>query len=151
MSHLLSSIALMVSLVLLDQASKALGQRVLGANRFSLGPLGCIRVQRARIWLWRGRRDRVVPARTFAAGWVLLWSISAAALLGIAAARPECAFWCAALAGGSLSHALEMSARGWVCDLVCLRFWPAFNLADVGIAVGATGVTWHLALLATSL
>jgi lipoprotein signal peptidase len=30
--------------------------------------------------------------------------------------------------------------RGGVSDYVCLRVWPAFNLADVAITVGAIGV-----------
>ncbi len=30
--------------------------------------------------------------------------------------------------------------RGSVSDYVCLRFWPAFNLADVAITVGAIGL-----------
>jgi signal peptidase II len=42
--------------------------------------------------------------------------------------------------GGALSHALETSVRGSVCDYVCLRFWPAFDLADVALAVGALGL-----------
>jgi len=48
--------------------------------------------------------------------------------------------WCAALLlGGSLSHVIETSRRGRVCDYVCLRFWPAFNLADAAITIGTVG------------
>jgi signal peptidase II len=48
--------------------------------------------------------------------------------------------WCAALLlGGSLSHMIETSRRGRVCDYLCLRFWPAFNLADAAITIGAIG------------
>ena len=38
-----------------------------------------------------------------------------------------------------MSHALETSLRGCIIDYVRLRFWPAFNLADVAITVGAAG------------
>jgi lipoprotein signal peptidase len=43
------------------------------------------------------------------------------------------------LLGGSLSHLLETTRRGWICDYVCLRFWPAFNLADVALTAGTIG------------
>jgi lipoprotein signal peptidase len=44
------------------------------------------------------------------------------------------------LLGGSLSNAMEGSLRGSVTDYVCLRFWPAFNLADVALTAGAVGL-----------
>jgi lipoprotein signal peptidase len=53
---------------------------------------------------------------------------------------PPCGWFAGALLGGSLSHALETSLRGRVVDYVRLRFWPAFNLADVAITAGALGV-----------
>jgi lipoprotein signal peptidase len=34
---------------------------------------------------------------------------------------------------------IETSRRGRVCDYLCLRFWPAFNLADAAISIGAVG------------
>ena len=48
------------------------------------------------------------------------------------------------LLGGSLSNALESSLRGTVSDYVCLRFWPAFNLADLALAAGAIGILAEL-------
>jgi lipoprotein signal peptidase len=39
-----------------------------------------------------------------------------------------------------MSHALETSLRGGICDCICLRFWPAFNVADAAITVGATAL-----------
>lgn len=44
------------------------------------------------------------------------------------------------LLGGSLSHAVESSLRGSITDYICLRFWPAFNLADLALAAGAIGM-----------
>jgi signal peptidase II len=38
-----------------------------------------------------------------------------------------------------LSHMIETSRRGRVCDYLCLRFWPAFNLADAAISIGTVG------------
>ena len=46
---------------------------------------------------------------------------------------------------GSLSNLLEHVTRGAITDYVCLRRWPAFNLADVALTAGA------LSLLATGL
>ena len=48
------------------------------------------------------------------------------------------------LLGGSLSNAVESSLRGTVSDYVCLRFWPAFNLADLAVAAGAVGILHEL-------
>ena len=53
--------------------------------------------------------------------------------------------------GGSLSHGIESSSRGWICDYVCLRFWPAFNIADVAITVGACGLVGRLILMTKAL
>jgi lipoprotein signal peptidase len=47
--------------------------------------------------------------------------------------------------GGSFSHAFESTVRGAVSDYICLRFWPAFNLADVAIVAGGIGVIVTLA------
>ena len=44
------------------------------------------------------------------------------------------------LLGGSLSNAVESSMRGSITDYICLRFWPAFNLADLALAAGAIGI-----------
>ena len=68
--------------------------------------------------------------RTFAAGSLAILS----GLFGL------CGWFAGALLGGSLSHALETSLRGCIIDYVRLRLWPAFNLADVAITVGALGV-----------
>jgi len=51
------------------------------------------------------------------------------------------------LLGGSLSHAVESSLRGGITDYLCLRFWPAFNLADLALVVGAVGTIGELLML----
>jgi lipoprotein signal peptidase len=51
------------------------------------------------------------------------------------------------LLGGSLSHAVETSLRDAVSDYVCLRFWPAFNLADLALAAGAIGALFNLLMV----
>jgi lipoprotein signal peptidase len=92
-----------------------------------------VRVIDAPIWWARGS-FRPTPAMLWIA-----WLAGAGALVALAARLPG-SEWCAALLlGGSLSHMIETARRGRVCDYVCLRFWPAFNLADAAISIGAIG------------
>ncbi|BBY79522.1 hypothetical protein MPUL_06800 [Mycolicibacterium pulveris] len=73
-----------------------------------------------------------------------MWAVSAAALMAAAAALPSSAVFVGLLLGGSLSNVIESSLRGSVTDFVCLRFWPAFNVADVALAAGAVGIGFEL-------
>jgi len=57
---------------------------------------------------------------------------------------PSSALFVGLLLGGSLSNAVENARRGSVSDYVCLRFWPAFNLADLALAAGAIGTLAEL-------
>ena len=72
-------------------------------------------------------------------GWSV-WCFASAILAGLSGFFLMSGWFVGALLGGSLSHVMETSLRGYVIDYVQLRFWPAFNLADVAIAVGAAGV-----------
>ncbi len=135
--------ALAVALLLvplIDQGVKSALRRRLGANAVSLGPLGHLRVVTAGLWLARVAR-RPSPAATWT-----LWTIAAAALVVASAWLPSSRLFVGLLLGGSLSNALESSIRGRVTDYVCLRFWPAFNLADVALTTGGIGVAATLAI-----
>jgi signal peptidase II len=123
-------IAAFLLIPLADQAIKALLRQQLGGRVVSLGPLGSVRVIDAPIWWARGR-FRPAPAML-----LISWLAGTGALVALTARLPG-SEWCAALLlGGSLSHMIETSRRGRVCDYVCLRFWPAFNLADAAITIG---------------
>jgi lipoprotein signal peptidase len=122
----------LIAVPLLDQVVKLLVRR-LHHRSISLGPLGALRVTRGRIWMMR-----VPGRRTFRALWAL-WALAAVPLLVASAVEPRLALFAGLVLGGSLSHAVEMSLRGSICDYVCLRFWPAFDLADVALAVGTVG------------
>src|SRR5262249_18228094 len=123
-------IAAFLLIPLADQAIKALLRQRLGDRVVSLGPLGSLRVIDAPTWWARGG-FRPTPVMLWIA-----WLAGAGALLAVASRLPGCE-WCAALLlGGSLSHMIETSRRGRVCDYLCLRFWPAFNLADAAISIG---------------
>ncbi len=119
---------------LIDQGVKLAVRRGLGANAVSLGPLGHLRVVTARLWLTRVAR-RPSPAATWT-----LWTIAAAALVVASAWIPSSRLFVGLILGGSLSNAVEHSIRGGVTDYVCLKFWPAFNLADVALTAGGIGV-----------
>ena len=116
-----------------DQAIKAVLRQRLGDRVVSLGPLGLIRVIDAPIWWARGGL-RPTPAMLWIA-----WFAGASALVALAARLPGSEWSAALLIGGSLSHLIETSRHGRVCDYLCLRFWPAFNLADAAISIGTAG------------
>ena len=82
-----------------------------------------------------------VPVLTVCA----LWALLAASLVAVGAWLPACRVPVCLLLAGSASNLLEHAARGAITDYVCLRRWPAFNLADVALTAGA------LSLLATGL
>lgn len=124
----------LVLVPLADQVLKLVLRRRLGPASVRLGPAGTLKMLKTRIWLAR-RGGRPRPA-----GMWTLWLLAAGAVTLLSALVPACGWSAGLLLGGSLSHGLESSVRGSVSDYVCLRFWPAFNLADVAITVGAIGV-----------
>ena len=48
------------------------------------------------------------------------------------------------LAGGAVGNLLDRVRLGAVIDYLDLRIWPIFNLADIGICLGATLIVWGL-------
>jgi signal peptidase II len=138
-------IALALGLLLvpvLDQALKVLVLRALAPAAVRLGPLGKLQVVRSRMWLARAGAEP-----NLAKVWTL-WACGTASLVALVAFFPSYG-WCAgALLGGSLSHVVETSLRGCIIDYVRLRFWPAFNLADVAITVGALGILVQMVITA---
>lgn len=124
----------------LDQVLKLLVLRGLAPASVPLGPLGKLQMVRSRIWLARpGFRPNLATVWS-------LWFFAAGSLAVLSGLFPPCGWFAGALAGGSLSHALETSLRGCIIDFVHLRFWPAFNLADVAITVGALGILVQLGI-----
>jgi signal peptidase II len=137
-------IAAFLLVPLADQAIKGLLRKRLGDGAVSLGPLGSVRVIDAPIWWVRGG---FTPTQVML--WIV-WLAGASALVALAIRFPGCE-WCAALLlGGSLSHMIETSLRGRVCDYLCLRFWPAFNLADAAISIGTVGFVVRVILIGQS-
>lgn len=122
----------------IDLVFKLVLRRTLGSRAVALGPFGSLRVVAAQIWLARA------GGRSSAATLWTLWVLAASALIIASTWIPSSRFFVGLLLGGSLSNALESSLRGRVSDYVCLRFWPAFNLADVALTAGAVGVLARL-------
>ena len=126
-------VAGLILVVLIDQTLKLLVLHRLGRESISLGVMGEVTSVHTRIWMAR------VPYRLQLAIIWALWIFGACALAIVNTQIPSNGWFRGLLLGGSVSHALETSVRGCICDYVCLRFWPAFNIADVAITVGAIG------------
>jgi signal peptidase II len=117
-----------------DQTVKRLVHSRVAARRISLGAIGSLRVVHARIWVMR--TSQPVSLR----GMWIIWMTGTALSASMSAIIPDAAWAFGLLAGGAFSHALETTLRGCICDYVCVRFWPAFNFADVALTAGALGV-----------
>ena len=103
--------------------------------------IGRLEVVQTRFWL--ARLSRRVPRFL----WWAVWVLAASALAAATVMAPRCGWSAGLLLGGSLSHLLEGTLRGWICDFVRLRFWPAFNFADVAICAGALGLAREAVIL----
>lgn len=131
---MLAFITGLLTVPMADQLVKYGLRRSLGSGSIPLGPIGAVRLVDSRIWLARGRlrpRNRVL--------WTI-WAFGALVLLGVTLWTPSYGLSAGLLLGGAASHAFESTRRGGVYDYICLRFWPAFNLADVAITVGGFGI-----------
>lgn len=119
-----------------DRLSKvAVGDRfAYGADHRLLGPLFLTHTTNS------GIAFELFPTRT---GFVAFVGLIAVAAMVVFFARvggedPRLAPAFGLLAGGTLGNLLDRLRFGRVTDFVELRFWPAFNLADVFIVSGVT-------------
>jgi signal peptidase II len=122
-----------IAIPLVDQWVKRWLQRYCRDRSVSLGPLGCVKLVSSQIWLARA------CGRPLTLAMVVLWLMSAIALVLWCAYAPACSVFAGLLLGGALSHALESVRTGQVIDYICLRFWPAFDLSDAAITIGGVG------------
>jgi signal peptidase II len=136
----MSVAAVALAVPVADHALKWLLRRALGPRSLSLGALGEVRVRRAPIWLLRA-------ADVGSAALCGVWLAAAAGLVLAAGVLPLPGWSIGLVVGGSLSHALETWWRGSVSDYVRLRGWPAFDLADVALAIGGGGTLVALAVI----
>ena len=131
-----------LSVLLIDHAIKLWVRARAGGRPLRLGALGEIRAVPAQIWI-----VRAAPGLTPRTRWTI-WTVAAIASGAASAMVPALAWAFGLLVGGALSHAIELSLRGSICDHICLRFWPAFEFADVAITAGAAGLIVQLATVA---
>jgi lipoprotein signal peptidase len=108
-----------------DQAAKLLVHRV-----------ASLRVIEGQLWMRRAsyRHPNML--------W--LWVLPAAVLVVVTAWIPSSSIFAGLMIGGSLSNAVEGSLRGSVTDYFRPPFWPAFNIADIALTVGAIGIAVEL-------
>ena len=125
--------ATLLAVFLGDQAIKLLLRRRLGDRAIALGAFGNVRTVTGRLWM-----RRLGPQWSAAAIWCV-WLATAIALVIGSLWVPSSGAFAGLLLGGSLSHAVESSLSGSITDYICLKFWPAFDLADVAITAGAIG------------
>ena len=111
--------------LVVDQVTKLLVHRV-----------GSLPVIEGQLWLRRtGYRHSSL---------LWLWVLPAAALGVVTAWIPSSSIFVGFMAGGSLSNAVEGSLRGSVTDYLRAPFWPAFNIADIALTIGAIGMAVEL-------
>lgn len=131
----------LILILLFDQVFKSFVSHRLEGRSISLGLIGEVRGVQQPIWIARSRHGQKLT---------IIWScwiVAAFTLALVSTVIPLIGCFSLLLLGGSLSHAVETTLRGSVCDYVCLRFWPAFNLADVAIAIGAIGLGIRVLIL----
>jgi signal peptidase II len=80
---------------------------------------------------------------------LLLWVAAFVSLIffaqqGYFFRHPTAQFGLGMALGGATSNLYDRLRRGAVIDFVKVGWWPVFNLADVGICLGATLALWFM-------
>ncbi|MEP7347546.1 MAG: signal peptidase II [Gemmatimonadaceae bacterium] len=89
-------------------------------------------VDRQRVGLVALFCGTVVTLLWLASGAAFFKSPVAAAGLGLAVAGASCNLW-------------DRVRHHAFIDFICIGRWPAFNVADAGVCIGAALALWHLA------
>lgn len=126
--------------LLIDQGSKALVQARLRNRSISWGPLLRFR----RVQNARNLYSTAVGRFLF----VALWFTALACTVVLYAARgwfrqPVACLPLAVAFGGAAGNLLDILRRRSILDFIDLRWWPVFNLADVGIIFGLAVAFWR--------
>lgn len=133
---------LAVAVLLLDQITKLIvrGSMDLRQSIDVVPGLSLTRVNNTGIafGLFPGRAT-IVSVLT-----VLALCAIAGALAGLVSRNPMVAAGAGMLVGGSLGNLIDRLMHGAVTDFLDPVRWPAFNIADIGIVVGATLIVFGL-------
>ena len=123
-----------VAAVVADQVTKHIvsSQLALGDEVAVIGPFSIHHVQNSGIafGLFADATLAVIILTTVAVGWMLVFFARAGAR------HPVLPVALGLLLGGSISNLADRVRLGHVTDFLDLRYWPAFNIADVCIVVG---------------
>jgi signal peptidase II len=122
--------------VLMDQVSKAIVVSSLAAGQRESLVLGVELTNTANRGLAfgiAGGRGFVLAVTIVALVLVLVW-------FAIDPRRPGLSVSVGLLAGGALGNLADRVRASAVTDFIDLPLWPAFNLADVAITLGALGL-----------
>ncbi len=52
--------------------------------------------------------------------------------------------YAALICGGAMGNLVDRIRLGYVIDFIRFSFWPAFNVADAAITIGALGILWMM-------
>ena len=120
-----------VGVALLDKWTKRLiAARPAGRWSVAIAPGVSIRHLRASA--------RGVAPGVFVAGWLLTATALLAAMwTGRVFTSPAAWVGIGAALGGAASNVHDRLRHGCIVDFVCVGWWPAFNVADTAIVVGA--------------
>jgi signal peptidase II len=126
--------AVAVAAVIADQLTKQVVARALDLNEEVqiAGPFSIHHVHNSGIafGLFSSATSIVIALTALAVLWMLVFFARAGAR------HPVLPVALGFVLGGSLSNLLDRVRLGHVTDFLDLRYWPAFNLADVFIVVG---------------
>jgi signal peptidase II len=123
-----------VAAVVADQVTKHIvsSQLVLDEELVVIGPFSIHHVQNSGIafGLFPNATAAVIVLTTVAVAWMLVFFARAGAR------HPVLPVALGLLLGGSISNLADRVRLGHVTDFLDVRYWPAFNLADICIVVG---------------
>jgi signal peptidase II len=132
--HWLALVAVALSALLADQLTKQIvvSQLALGESVEVLGPLTLHHVRNTGIAF--GLFSAWATAITILTAVAVAWMVGYFARAG--ARHPVLPVALGLLIGGSAGNLTDRVRLGHVTDFLDLRYWPAFNLADVFIVTG---------------
>jgi signal peptidase II len=134
--HWLALIAVAFAALVADQLTKQIvvSQLAFGESVDVAGPLSIHHVRNSGIAF--GLFSTWASAVTVLTACAVAWMLGYFARAG--ARHPILPVALGLLIGGSLANLIDRLRLGHVTDFLDLRYWPAFNLADIFIVVGVT-------------
>jgi signal peptidase II len=136
--HWFALLSVAFAAVVADQVTKQIvvSQLALGESVHVVGPLDIRHVTNPGIafGLFSSWASAVTILTAAAVGWMLFYFARAGAR------HPVLPVALGLLVGGSAGNLVDRVRLGHVTDFLDLRFWPAFNLADVFIVLGVAAL-----------